>query len=175
MAMTKRRFLGLARLALVPAAWLCPPVQAFAQTGPADAIAVIVHRSNPVDALTRAELRHIFMFDTQTWPHGRKITVVLREKGSPERDEAIRLLCGLSEAEFDRHILFQTFGGSVNWGPRSISSAAAMLRFVFNAPGAIGYVHADEADATTKVLRIDGLLPSDAKYALRIPAVRRSR
>lgn len=175
MATTKRRLLALARLAGVTTAWLCLPQPAFAQAGPSDAIAVIVHRSNPVDALTRAELRHIFMFDTQTWPHGRKITVVLREKGQPERGEAIRLLCGLSEAEFDRHILFQTFGGSVNWGPRSISSAAAMLRFVFNAPGAIGYVYADEFDGTTKVLRIDGLLPSDPKYALRIPAARRGR
>ena len=55
-----------------------------------DGLAIVVHRANPIDTLTLRELRRIFMLDTQTWPHGRKITVVLREKGQPERAEAIR-------------------------------------------------------------------------------------
>jgi len=140
------------------------------QQGPNPGVlAIIVHRSNPVTDLTFSELRRIFMLDTQTWSHGRKITVVLREKGQPERGEAIRLICGLSERDYERHILFRTFQGSVNIGPRSIHSAAAMLRFVFNAPGAIGYVNADEADASVKVLRIDGVLPDDPRYSLRRP------
>jgi ABC-type phosphate transport system substrate-binding protein len=140
---------------------------AHQQAAPAPALAIIVHRSNPVDTLTFAELRRIFMLDTQTWPHGRKITVVLRANGQPERIDAIRMICGLSEREYDRHILFRTFQGSVNIGPRAIQSAPAMLRFVYNAPGAIGYVNADEVDASVKLLRIDGALPDDPKYPLR--------
>lgn len=134
---------------------------------PPTALAIIVHRTNPVDGLTMAELRRIFMLDTQTWPHGRKITLVLREKGQPERGDAIQLICGMSEAEYERHVLLQTFRGNTGAGPRSILSAAAMLRFVFNAPGAIGYVPADQFDGTTKLLKIDGLLPSDSTYPLR--------
>jgi ABC-type phosphate transport system substrate-binding protein len=134
-----------------------------------EALAIIVNRSNPVNSLTRRELRRIYMLDTQTWPNGRKITVVLREPGQIERREMIRLICGMSEADYDRHVLFQTFRGQVGWGPRSIRSAAAMLRFVFNAPGAIGYVRATESDDSTKVLRIDGMVPSDARYPLRLP------
>jgi ABC-type phosphate transport system substrate-binding protein len=140
--------------------------KAAAQTA-SPALAIVVHPSNPVENLTFSELRRIFMLDTQTWPHGRKITVVLREKGQPERADAIRLICGLSEGDFDKHILFRTFQGSVNIGPRSIQSAAAMLRFVYSAPGAIGYVAADQVDATVKTLRIDGALPGDLRYPLR--------
>lgn len=132
-----------------------------------DALAIVVHPSNPVDDLTLSELRRIFMFDTQTWTHGRKITVVVRERGQPERAEAIRLICGLGEEQYDKHVLLQTFRGTIGQGPREILSARAMLRFVFNAPGAIGYVPADEVDGTTKVLRIDGLLPNAPRYALR--------
>jgi ABC-type phosphate transport system substrate-binding protein len=135
-----------------------------------EALAIIVHESNPVNGLTLRELRRIFLLDTQTWPNGRKITVMLREQGQPERGEAIRLICGMSESDYNRHVLFQTFRGQVGWGPRSIRSATAMLRFVFNAPGAIGYVRASELDDTTKVLRIDGAAPSDPQYALRLPA-----
>jgi hypothetical protein len=42
-----------------------------------------------------------------------------------------------------------------------------MLRFVFNAPGAIGYVPADETNDTIKVLRIDERLPGDPRYPLK--------
>ena len=137
------------------------------QTPATDAIAIIVHRSNPVDSLSFAELRRIFLLERQTWPHGRKITLVLRERGQPERIEALALIVGMSEPEFDRHVLFQTFRGDIGLGPRSIRSAAAMLRFVYNVPGAIGHVYARELDDSVKALRIDGLPHDDAGYKLR--------
>lgn len=156
-------------LALLLAALAALPPRASGQSSAASAppLAIVVHRSNPVENLTFRELRRIFILDTQTWPHGRKITVVLREKGQADRADAIRIVCGLSERDYERHILFRTFQGSVGVGPRSIHSAPAMLRFVSSAPGAIGHVNADEADASVKVLRIDGLLPDDARYPLR--------
>lgn len=154
-------------LLLAAVAALPPPASGQPSAASSPALAIVVHRSNPVENLTFRELRRVFMLDTQTWPHGRKITVVLREKGQPERADAIRIVCGLSERDYERHILFRTFQGSVGVGPRSIQSAAAMLRFVASAPGAIGHVNADEVDASVKVLRIDGLLPDDARYPLR--------
>ena len=152
-------FLGSAPLAAAHSAasqLTAPPV-----------FAVIVHRSNPIDGVTFSELRRMFMLDTQTWPHGRKITVVLREKGQRERSEAIRVICGLSEAAYEKYVLLRVFQGHVSIGPRSILSSSGMLRFVSSAPGAIGYVAADEVDASVKVLRIDNLLPGDPQYRVR--------
>ena len=65
-------------------AWALATAAATAreQTATPPALAIVVNRSNPIENLTFSELRHIFMLDTQTWPHGRKITVVLRDKGS---------------------------------------------------------------------------------------------
>jgi len=151
----------LAGLALVPSR------VGAQQPATAEAIAIIVHRSNPVDELSSALLKRIYMFDTQNWPHGRKITVMVREKGQPDRAEAIRLICGISEVEYERHVLLQTFRGSLGPGPRSIQSVSAMIRFVFNAPGAIGYIPSDQIDGSVKVLRIDGLLPTEPSYPLR--------
>lgn len=154
---------ALALSALLPG----PRTTAGEQAPPAPALALIVHPANPVTTLTLGELRRIFMLDTQTWPHGRKITVVLRDKGQPERTEAIRLICGLTDREYERQILFRTFQGSVNIGPRSIQSSAAMLRFVHSAPGAIGYANVEDVDASVKLLRIEGLLPDQSRYPLR--------
>jgi len=152
---------------LLLAAPFAGPAQTASQPAVPPPLAVIVHPANPVENLTVSELRRIFMLDTQTWPHGRKITVVLREKGQAERADGIRIICGLTEREYDRQVLFRTFQGSVNIGPRSIQSSATMLRFVQNAPGAVGYVNADEFDGTVKLLRIDGLLPDNPRYPLR--------
>ena len=159
---------GVMAACSVVALWLTAGVPVAGGQGPgSEALTIIVHRANPISALTMKELRRIFMLETQTWPHGRKITVVLREKGQPERAEAIRLICGMSEPEFEHHVLYQTFRGSVDRGPRSIQSASAMLRFIFNTPGAIGYVRADEVDDTVKVIPIDGRLPGEPGYPLR--------
>ncbi len=147
-----------------------PPALARSQGAATGTFALVVHQSNPVNNLTLTELRRIFMMEMQTWPHGRKITLVLGEKGQPGRAEVIRVVCGISEADYDRHILLQTFRGTIGWGPRAIQSTAAMLRFVFNAPGAIAYVPADQTDTSTKVLRIDGLLPADPRYPVRVRA-----
>lgn len=158
-------------MALVLPGWYrgSPAVAGGQTPAPASKVmAIIVHQSNPVSDLTLAELRRIFMLETQTWPHGRKITLVLGEKGQPGRAEIIRLICGFSEADYDRHILLQTFRGNVGLGPRAIRSPAAILRFVFNAPGAIGYVPAEQLDGSTKVLRVNGLDVTDPKNPLRI-------
>jgi ABC-type phosphate transport system substrate-binding protein len=151
---------------LVWSAPLLHGLPSIAQLPSPPALAVIVHRSNPIEGVTFSELRRIFMLDTQTWPHGRKITVVLREKGQPERDDAIRIICGMSEEDYDKHILLRTFQGRVNIGPRSIQSASAMVRFVYSAPGAVGYVTADQVEPTVKLLRIDDSLPGDPRYPL---------
>ena len=157
-------------VALSLAGWAQEPARLRGpQAADPDALAIIVHQSNPTSDLTLSELRRIFMLEKQAWSHGRRITLVLRAHGQPDRDEPIRLICGLSPVDYDRHVLFQTFRGSVGQGPRSIESAYAMQRFVFNAPGAIGYVWADEWDRSTKILRIDGALPGDPKYALHRP------
>jgi hypothetical protein len=41
-------------------------------------------------------------------------------------------------------------------------------KFIFNVPGAIGYLRRSDVDATVKIVRIDGLEPEDKGYKLRV-------
>jgi hypothetical protein len=43
-----------------------------------------------------------------------------------------------------------------------------VLKFVFNVPGAIGYLRASDVDGSVKILRVDGHLPEDKDYNLRM-------
>ena len=57
--------------------------------------------------------------------------------------------------------------------PKTLSTPVGVRKFIFNVPGAIGFLRASDVDATVKVLRIDELLPEDRGYKLRVqsPAV----
>jgi phosphate transport system substrate-binding protein len=137
-----------------------------AATGAQTPLAVIVNRGNPVDALGRRELRALFLGERTTWPHGRRVTLVLREPGHPERAAALRLIYGMSEDDLTRHFIHQTFTGGNATGPRVLATAEGVKRFVFNVPGAIGVVRLADVDETVKALKINGAAPGDAGYTL---------
>lgn len=132
-------------------------------------LAVIVHRSNPTEELSLAELRSIFMGERQRWSNGRRITLLLQEPGQPERDATLRLVYGMSESEVDHHFLRAVYRGQVLSAPKRLSSPERVRRFVFNVPGAIGCVPVGDVDDSVKVLRVDGHAPGEPGYPLRMP------
>jgi hypothetical protein len=52
--------------------------------------------------------------------------------------------------------------------PKTLSSPEILRRFIFNAPGAIGYLRASDVNSSVKVVSIDGRLPDNREYALLI-------
>jgi ABC-type phosphate transport system substrate-binding protein len=134
-----------------------------------ESLAIVVNQSNPVSDLSLAELRAVFMGERSHWPNGRRITLVMMEQGQPEREAILREICRLSEADFRRRILQGLFTGEVLVSPKTLATPVGVRKFVFNVPGAIGYLRPEDVDASVKVIRLDGHLPSDAEYALRIP------
>jgi hypothetical protein len=52
--------------------------------------------------------------------------------------------------------------------PRQQNSTPDVIKFISYVPGAIGYVRADEVDASVKVLRVDGLAPGEPGYKIKL-------
>jgi hypothetical protein len=44
-------------------------------------------------------------------------------------------------------------------------------KFIFNVPGAIGFLRVSDVDATVKVVRVDELLPEDKGYKLHVQSL----
>lgn len=141
-----------------------------AQSAPdlAEDLAVVVNRSNPVDNLSLEELRRVLLGERGHWANGRRVTIVMRDPATPEREVVLRTVCHMGEQDFRRHFLQLVFTGQVPDVPRQLSTANGVLRFVFNVPGAIGYVRASEVDPSVKVIRVQDRLPGDPGYALRV-------
>jgi len=137
-----------------------------------DRLAIIVNTNNPVDDLSLAELRHIFLGERGHWPNARRITLVMMEPGQPERKALIRQVCQMNESDFSRRSLQGVYRGEVFASPKTLASPAGVRKFVFNVPGAIGYVRASDVDSSVKVVRVAGHLPGDKEYSLRIQATR---
>ena len=131
-------------------------------------LAIIVNRSNPVDNLTFAELRQYFLGERGRWPDGRHVTIIMRQPDEPERAAVLRLVYEMREQDFHAHFLHAKFTGETLEEPRLLDTPARVVNFVFLQPGALGYVRAGEVNASVKVVKIDGLLPSDAGYKLEL-------
>lgn len=134
----------------------------------AEPLVIVVNRSNPVDDLTSSELRKIFLGNRSHWANGRRITLVMREPGEPERNTILREVCGLTEEQLNRHFLHGLYTGEILVSPKILSSPTGVRKFIFNVPGAIGYLRVADVDSTVKVLRIDELLPEDKGYKLHV-------
>jgi hypothetical protein len=136
----------------------------------AEPLAIVVNRTNPIDVISFGDLRRVFRGQRGRWSTGRRVTLVMRDPGAPERDALLHELYGLGEEDYRRGFLQAVFSGETSDAPKTLASTYGMLRFVFNVPGAIGYARASEVDSSVKVLRVDGRLPGEAGYQLEVDA-----
>lgn len=133
-------------------------------------LAIIVNKKNPIDNLSFDDLRQFCLSERKYWPEGSKVTVVLREPDQAERGAVLEQVYRMNEIEFRRYFRPGSAGGEMQTAPKELSSANGVRRFVFNVPGAIGFVRAGDVDDSVKVVTLEGRPPGDAQYRLKLPA-----
>ncbi len=133
-------------------------------------LAIVVNRSNPLTEMSLADLRRVFRGQRSRWSNGRRVTLVMRDPGAAERNAILQSLYGVAEVEYRRTYLQAVFSGESSDAPKTLATSNGVLRFVYNVPGAIGYVRAREVDPSVKMLRIDGRLPGEPGYRLEVSA-----
>jgi len=145
------------------------------QAWPADGgpIVVIVNQANPVQNLSLAELRKIFLSDRNHWETGKSIAPVIVMPGAPERSAFLKTVCGMSNAEFSKYFVQAAFTGKDVTPPREVSNGRDVKSIVAGSPGAIGFIrgldfHGDSSDGGVKAVKVEGLLASDPGYKLRM-------
>jgi ABC-type phosphate transport system substrate-binding protein len=152
-----------------------------ASPGAADDVAVIVHKSNPVDGLTLGELRKIVMGTQATWPNEQKIAVLMTTPGQPERDTTLKIVCGMTETNFNLHFTHASFNEGLaslhgpKWSPPAtaqlplaVGSGVQVRQSVAGTANAVGFIKASQLDGSVKVITIDGSRPGEAAYKLKL-------
>jgi len=134
--------------------------------GSSEPLVIVVNRTNPVDNLSFSELRTVFLGGRSHWANGRRLTLVMRGPGDPERKTILRDVCGMDEDQLKTHFLRGLFTGEILLSPKLLATPSGVKKFVFNVPGAIGYLRMSDVDDSVKMVRIDNLLPTDKGYKL---------
>lgn len=143
-----------------------PPQGLWAQPVAIDALAVIVHRDNPLTAMSLPELREVFQGRTDAWPPGRdgeqtSIEVVVREEGAATRTLFERRVMGDQKVSLVAVIM---------------PGSQAVVDYVATHPAAIGYVSLSWVDSRVRALALDGVAPTpdsarDQSYPLLAPVL----
>lgn len=128
-----------------------------------DGIAVIVHRTNPVRALTLLQLRDIYAGRIRNWRDvggiDAPISVITREEGSGTRDTFQELVMG--PVDIAREALVTAYSGGLR-------------KMVAEDTRAIGYVTFSQLNDGVHPVELDGVMPTehtirDATYHLQRP------
>lgn len=138
------------------AAVLCLALGALAPPGAsAQALpfVIVVNPSNPSEAITVVELRHIFMKQTRMWPHGEAMVPVDWVAESDVRKAFSERILNRSVREMAEFWVQQTVTRGLT-PPPTQRSARAVRRFVASVRGAISYLPPDDVDDTVKVIRL---------------------
>jgi ABC-type phosphate transport system substrate-binding protein len=122
------------------------PAQAFAEEN----LAVIVHPAHPADSVSRDDLARIFRRKKLFWENGTRIIPVNLTAEHPARRLFSRLVFGTLPEAMQEYWNAQYFHGISP--PYVLSSEQAVLRFVAETPGAIGYVSVSAVTTSVKVI-----------------------
>jgi len=134
----------------------------------AESVAIIVAKECNLQELSTAELRAILHCDKVISPSKTKWLVALRPKASPEHAAILKHVYKTSADELESYFMMADFNGSINPVPKIVPSGVMLQHIVSGNVSCIGYVRASEVTDLVKVLKIDGALPSDSNYPIRI-------
>jgi ABC-type phosphate transport system substrate-binding protein len=161
----------LVRLLLCCACLLSVPVShsdaQSAGSGARQAVAIVVNPHSTVSNLSFEELRRIFLGQQQFWADRSKITLLVRAPVAPERAVVLDQIYRMDEDQFRQYWIGKMFRAEIAGGPKIVYSSDMAMNLVGAIPGSIAFVLASAVTPNTKVLRIDGKLPSDAGYPLK--------
>jgi ABC-type phosphate transport system substrate-binding protein len=124
-------------------------------------VAVIVNVANSVEEITSNRLRDVLFGNTREWPSHRRITVVQREPGSAVAVSVLKMFLRMSAEEYNRCLLNLQFRGQQPLAIKVLLSDESACNFVFNAPGAIGFVSAESLEKSACLSQVRVLRISD--------------
>lgn len=128
--MTKTAKLSL-RLA---AAFMAACLLAVPAAAAGDPIVVIVNGSNPLENLSMAELRKIFLSDRSRWDTGKSVAPVIVAAGAAERAAFLKIVCGMNDSDFNKYFVQAAFTGKDVTPPKEVGSGREVKANVAASP-----------------------------------------
>jgi len=130
-------------------------------------VAIVVKPEVPVDNLSMADVRKVFMGERQYWNSGMRVTLLVRAPVARERSIVLDKLYEMTEAQYRQYWISKVFRADAATGPKIVYTNDMAVELVKAIPGAVAFVDAKKVPAGLKVLKVDGKLPGEKGYPLR--------
>ena len=152
---------------------LTAPALAFALDGvlPVHAastqIVVVTKKSSTLSELSLRDLKRLYQGDKISAPDGTSLLPLNHAAGSPSRVTFDHLVLKMSPDEVGRYWVDRKIRGQTG-APKAIPSVDLLRKVVAAMAGALTYLDAADVTPDLKVVSIEGKLPTDLDYPLKL-------
>lgn len=129
-------------------------------------LVVIVGARSPLQEISLARLRAVFLGDAVDDPSGRKLVPINQPGRTPDRVAFDQIVLRMTPDQVTSHWVDRRIRGQGS-PPRSVDSVVTLQKLVAAFPGAIAYVRAEQLAAGVRAVRIDGRGHLDPDYPLK--------
>ncbi len=113
-------------------------------------VAVVAHKSVPVDSVSKSELLDLYTGETSIWRDGEPVVVFdLKEKGKTRK--TFYKFLGMASSRIKSIWLKRMLSGEAD-PPESLKSEEELLRKISTTQGAIGFLDRSKPNGTVKIL-----------------------
>jgi len=129
-------------------------------------LAVVANKANGVSAMTLADLVKVCKAQTNRWPDGKPVTLIVRAPGAPEMKMVLEKVYELPEGQVKDLIAAANHGRANHPAIMVVNSDEDLVDRVASIPGAIGVVDVYSINSSVAVVKVGGKLPLEPGYVL---------
>lgn len=129
-------------------------------------IALIANKGGSVSVLTMPELVKLCKAQTNRWPDGKSVTLVVRDPASPEMKMVLEKIYSMAPDAVNELITTANHGRMNHPAILVVSSDDELVKKVAGTPGAFGLVDVYAINSSVDVIKIGGKLPFEPGYPL---------
>jgi ABC-type phosphate transport system substrate-binding protein len=129
-------------------------------------LALVSNKSNAVSAMAMADLVKVCKAQTNRWPDGKPVLLVIRPPSTPEMKIFIEKVYGMQDSEVSELIATANHGRTNHPAIMVVNSDEELVNKVASIPGAIGIVDVYAINSSVAVVKLAGKLPLEPGYLL---------
>jgi ABC-type phosphate transport system substrate-binding protein len=129
-------------------------------------LAVVSNKANAVSALSLPDLVKVCRGQTNKWPDGKSITLIMRAPSTPEMKLVLEKIYDSPESEVKEIIATANHGRIGHPAIMIVDSDEDLVNKVASIPGAIGVVDVYSINSSVAVVKLAGKLPLEPGYVL---------
>jgi hypothetical protein len=129
-------------------------------------LALVANKTNSFSAISLADLVKVSKAQTNHWPDGKPVTLIMRAPSAPEMRVFVEKVYGMTQSEVTDLVSTANHGRASHPAIVVVTSDDELLNRVASIPGAVGIVDVYSINSSVAVVKIAGKLPLEPGYLL---------